>query len=472
MWHGRRLDAPALEALSASHAAELVAELPHNEAVQALAAMQVAAAAEVTWALLRRHEALAVSLLGRMNRSRSQPVVDALAAKFDWLSGLPTAAAEIERVEIEQGSGLGAKVGGLARAGTSAQGTTGFFRRYAHGQILWSPPGGPQIVPQAFVEYLAGTDGIDELVGFPLSPVTPSPPSPGFGTVGAFQHYEAINTYNPTVCKRLGYVCGATVYRSVHGEFVTWDEIGEHYEHQGGAGSWLGFPVSDEAPAGPSRAAADRPGAGTYGTCQRFEGGTVYSLTKAGLVEVRRDIADYHDRLGGAQGVLGFPVGGRKVAAISPFGTAGEFQRFEGGSDYPADIVSQWTAVEGIGGCTVYVSEPHGVHAVGAAIGALYERMDGTGSWLGFPTSGEIDGRTGPDEDWRCYATFEGGAIYWTAPRGAVAVPRGVVDLLTGDTQLAQRLGFPIADEERVVFFEHGVVTIRDGVAEAWVRPA
>lgn len=197
------------------------------------------------------------------------------------------------------------------------------------------------------------------------------------------------------------------------------------------------------------------------------------------VIPLSQDIADHHDRLGGAGGALGFPVGHRIPAADSVFGTKGTFQRFEGSSDYPHDIVSHWTEREGVGGCTVYVSR-HGVHAVGAAIGALYERMHGTGSWLGFPTSGEIDARDTPDAPWCCYATFEGGAIYWKQPFGAVAVSRTVADLLSSDAGLARQLGFPTAAEqsitpgehERVQFFEHGVVTTRNAVAEAWLRPA
>ncbi|GAA1531127.1 hypothetical protein GCM10009827_056060 [Dactylosporangium maewongense] len=118
-------------------------------------------------------------------------------------------------------------------------------------------------------------------------------------------------------------------------------------------------------------------------------------------------------------------------------------------------------------------------HAAGAAIGALYERMHGTTGWLGLPTSLEIDARAEPGEEWCCYATFEGGAIYWKSAHGAVAVSRVVADLLAGDAGLARKLGFPVAAErpmlhdvdDGVQHFEHGVVTIRGGVAEAWVRP-
>ncbi|MEV0566541.1 hypothetical protein [Dactylosporangium sp. NPDC050588] len=444
---GRRIDAAMLEALSASAAAELVAKLPQAEAAQALAAMRVPPAAKVAWVLLHRDEALAVSLLGTMNPGHSRPVVAELTATFDWLEGLPDAAAAIEQVDVVHAAVLGDPAGPFARV--SSGDTHGFLRRYEQGEIRWSAKGDAQIIPESYLAHH------EDRLGFPLSPVTPAEVPEGSGTTGYLQRYQG----------------GVVVSSAAHGSHAVWGGIGEYYDQVGGTRSWLGFPVSGESAVGPS-------GVGTIGRHQRFEGDTVYRSERTGAVCVSRDIDEYHERCGGVTGTLGFPVGVRLTAGASPFGTTGEFQRFEGTYDYPSEILDRWTAEEGVGSCTVYVSE-HGIHAVHSGIGELYEGINGTTSWLGFPTSGEIDARTDPGEEWCCYATFEGGAIYWKSAHGAVAVSRVVADLLAGDAGLARRLGFPVTAErpmlhdvdDGVQHFEHGVVTIRGGVAEAWVRP-
>ncbi|MEV4138433.1 hypothetical protein AB0J72_40465 [Dactylosporangium sp. NPDC049742] len=446
---GRRIDAAMLEALSATAAADLVAKLPQSEAAQALAAMRVPPAAKAAWVLLHRDEALAVSLLGTMNPDHSRSVVAELTATFDWLEGLPDAAAAIEQVDVVHATALGASAGPLTPVSSWA--IHGFRRRYEHGEIRWSPKGSAQIIPASYLALH------EDRLGFPLSPVTPAKVPDGSVTTGEFQRYQG----------------GIVVSSAAHGTHAVWGGIGEHYDQVGGTASRLGFPVSGEATAGPSRA-----GGGITGWCQRFEGGAVYWSERTGAVEVRPDIGGYHDGRGGVTGALGFPAGATLAAGASPFGTTGEFQRFEGTYDYPSEILDRWTPEEGVGGCTVYVSE-HGIHAVGAGIGELYEGINGTSSWLGFPTSGEIDARAEPDEEWCCYATFEGGAIYWKDAHGAVAVSRVVADLLAGDAGLTRRLGFPVTAErpmlhdvdDGVQYFEHGVVTVRDGVAEAWVRP-
>ncbi|GAB1820605.1 TIR domain-containing protein [Herbidospora sp. RD11066] len=216
---------------------------------------------------------------------------------------------------------------------------------------------------------------------------------------------------------------------------------------------------------------------GTTGRFQLFDGGAIYQVDGSPPIAVVAKMATHHLDNGGVVGRLGFPVSGEVDAAESPYGAVGRLQRFEYRQDYSSDIHGKWAEAEGRpGGGTVYRSEAHGVHSVIAAIGSRYERLGGTASWLGFPTSGETDGRESPDEPWCCFQRFEGGMIFWKKQYKAVLVRRDIADLLTEGH--LRHLGFPIAVEEsstaeggtRIQFFERGVVTVRNGQAEAHLR--
>ena len=76
---------------------------------------------------------------------------------------------------------------------------------------------------------------------------------------------------------------------------------GGHYEHHGGTSGPLGFPVDDEAKAGPSQRETER---GTVGWCQRFEGGVICYTEKTREVIMRTAVAAHHDEHGGVTGSL------------------------------------------------------------------------------------------------------------------------------------------------------------------------
>jgi uncharacterized protein with LGFP repeats len=301
----------------------------------------------------------------------------------------------------------------------------------------------------------------------------PAAPSSPFETDGQYQRFECHWDYGPETCQRLGVVCGATVYWSKHGVNATGGGIGEYYETIGGTNGPLGFPVSDEVEVGPTKRKA---GDGATGSCQRFEGGTVYWSEKTKAVAVHSPVADYHDRHAG----LGFPVSPMiKAATNEHYGTKGHFQRFEAREDYPEDILNSWSDSEGAGGATIYTSDAHGTYCVGWGNGIFYERLGGTSSWLGFPKSDETDARTSEDEPRSTIQEFEGGAIFYKHGYGSVPVSGAIMEYLSQHGGLRQRLGFPVkkarslvsGDDEQVQFFEHGIVTIRNGVTEGWVRP-
>ncbi|MGD9915577.1 MAG: PAN domain-containing protein, partial [Rhizobiaceae bacterium] len=99
---------------------------------------------------------------------------------------------------------------------------------------------------------------------------------------------------------------------------------------------------------------------------------------------------------GGEAGFLGCPTGDEAEAGRSPAGTGGRYALFKGG-------VIVW---HGTGQRAGAAYEVHG------CIGSLYQGMNGTNSFLGFPVSDEYDTGGGRRSD------FEGGYIVWNAATG------------------------------------------------------
>ncbi len=475
-----------MELLSSRVAARQLARLPLERACAVLAEAPVGASAGVLEELLAGEdgEGLVISLLAGINRDRGRQLVAAMPSATARLEAVPDAAQAIEELERKErvkgrakpDRALGESTGRLERASVSPQGTEGYYQSFENGHIHWSVRGGAQVTRGSRARYHTDLGGSGGPLGFPLTPPTAAGRSPApFNTEGSLQRFEGQRDYPPEVREHIG-ECGATVYWSAkHGPHATWGSIGARYELEGGTSGWLGFPVSDEAEAGPSHRNS---GAGTAGWCQRFEGGVIYYSAKTKAVAVPSGIADYHQSRHGAASSRGFPVSRALEAAESRYGTTGQYQRFEGTEDYPEDILKHWTDDEGPGGATIYTSDAHGTYCVGWGNGVLYERLGGTGSWLGFPESDETDARTSPDEPWCTIQEFEGGAIFFKAEHGSVTVTSGVMDYLAR-SGLRQRMGFPVRrdnplaaeDDEPVQFFEYGVVTIRKGKIEAWLRP-
>jgi hypothetical protein len=479
----RQLDARRVAALSAADAADYIAGLSPADAAYVLAEAAVlaeappGAAAGVLRVLLSKHKykSLAIAIVRRMNRARAQDLIVAVGPVAAELEFLPDAAQAIAEYEDTGVPELGEATGELALAAESPQGTRGFYQSFQDGQIHWTVRGGAQPTRGANALYHIGLGGSGGRLGFPLTPDTSAQRSP-FGTDGTLQRFESSWDFPDGICERLGVKCGATLYWSdPHDVHATWGGIGELYELEGGTGGWLGFPVSDEVEAGPSHRNS---GAGTTGWCQRFEGGAIYYSQKTGAMAVPRAIADYHEGRHGAASSRGFPVSRVLGAAKSRCGTTGVYQRFEGTEDYPGDILKQWSDGEGPGGATVYASAAHGTYCVGWGNGVLYERLKGTASWLGFPKSDETDARMSTDDPWCTVQEFEGGVIFFKERHGSVTVTNATMDYLTR-TGLRERIGFPVRreaplaaeDEELVQFFEHGVVTVRNGAPDAWLRP-
>jgi hypothetical protein len=220
----------------------------------------------------------------------------------------------------------------------------------------------------------------------------------------------------------------------------------EHHVRSGGISGRLGFPKGEERPVG---AAAD----GRW--VQVFSGGAIYRH-ETSVTEVEGLIADY--LFASTDGYHRYPLGPAVVRTPqSPSGYWGLMQRF-GGS---------WDSYDE----TVYFSKATMTCGVRGAIASYYDQLGGPSSWLGYPTTRQSyrDGRSIQD--------FQGGTVF-VGPDRTVAVPAASMELIRRDESVEKRLGFPVTEDEptgtsddRWQFFENGVVTVRDGNREVWVRP-
>jgi uncharacterized protein with LGFP repeats len=485
----RKNDADKVDRLAADEAADWVAELEPRDAAYVLATASAGASAGVLRVLLMRDPNFTMAILAKMNRDKAKELVASIGSRAAGLARLPEAAEAIADLEyaIAGEPELGQRSGPLALAAESERGTQGFYRNYANGEIHWCARAGAQPTRGAISRYYIRLGGTRGRLGFPLTPDLPAGRSP-FGTDGSCQRFESAWSYPPPICERLGIECGATVYWCPqYGAHATWGGIGEWYEQHDGTLGPLGFPVDEEVEAGPSRRES---GPGTVGWLQRFEGGVVYFSEKTGAVFVPPALAAHHDHHGGAVGDLGFPVSQELLAPESPFGTTGRLQRFEARSDYAGYISARWPDYAGPAGATVYASEANGVHCVGWGNGHVYEKMGGPASWLGYPQSDEVDARSSESQPWCTIQKFEGGAIFYKDGPGSIPVPRATMELIARHDGLGQGLGVPVRAEvmldggpaprdptsgpdltaDREQFFEHGVVTVRNGVMEVWLR--
>ncbi len=157
--------------------------------------------------------------------------------------------------------------------------------------------------------------------------------------------------------------------------------IGARWASLGGAGGFLGRPVTCELPT------PVRPGRYNH-----FQGGSIYWSAPTGAWEVHGLIRDAWARAGWESSPVGFPVTNERRTPTRP----GAFNHFQAGS--------------------VYWSPATGAHLVHGAIRQLWSSLGWETSSLGFPTSGET-GVAGTN--WR-RQTFQGGVITWSPTAGAV----------------------------------------------------
>jgi uncharacterized protein with LGFP repeats len=246
----------------------------------------------------------------------------------------------------------------------------------------------------------------------------------------------------------------ASIYWSKRGGAQpVWGAIRAVY---GGRGSAYGFPLTSEIPAGASPQ-------GTDGKLQRFEGrqnypeditgpmkygATIYWCAKHGAKTTWEGIGEYYERQGGTTSGLGFPVHSEHEAARSRRNTEGKSQEFEGG-------IIVW-------------SESTGAASVRGEIAAMYSKIGGTGSWLGFPLGEESEaavssqGTTGtfqrfegdwvyPDDVIRLLQATRCGATVYCSPKcGTYPTAWGIGVIYERMFGTGGVLGFPTSGEQRI----------------------
>jgi serine/threonine protein kinase len=447
-------------------------QLAAEEAALSLETTPAEVAADILSAMLQEDESRAMSLLALLSHSKADEIIAALPSAPTWLTHWPAASRAVSECAAAKQAVLGPRVGPMIRAAASKQGTQGYRQKFKLGYVHWSSAGGARSTAGPIADRHATLGGSGGRLGFPVTEQGEADASPASGAIGQCQQFEGPRTYSAATCRQVGMSFGATVYLTAGGTHFTSGDIGEYHQLNGGTGGWLGLPETDQAAAGPSGRAYRNDAVGWY---QTFEGAMVYLTPVGNVIAVVSDVADYHQQRGGTSGKLGFPVGVEQ-RVISEAGAVGRLQHFDGPWDYPQDILVRWHQEQYAGGAAIYASLQHGIHAVSGDIGVLHEQEGGAYGWLGFPVSEETDGRAPGQEQWCCYQHFEGGTIYWKKQYGAITVRKDITNTFPADGSSPPDLGFPVTREShlagdneiRIQLFEHGVITIRVGVARTW----
>ena len=121
----------------------------------------------------------------------------------------------------------------------------------------------------------------------------------------------------------------------------------------------------------------------------------------------------------------------------------------------------------------IYSSDGTGIYRVGWQTLSYYQAGGGPTSRLGFPVAEHIVVETKG-----YFQMFEGGCVYSHLLSETFAVPASTVDRLRRDNAVAQRLGWPVSEEQpvekggtHIQRFEHGIVTREGNRSEIWLSP-
>jgi hypothetical protein len=269
-------------------------------------------------------------------------------------------------------------------------------------------------------------------------------PVPNFGRLLARKGPRRVSSQDYHQGYRRIYKDGQVYWREGGGARAITGAILNHYVSSGECGGQFGFPASEATPITP--AVGQR-------WVQRFSSGAIY-CHESGVIPVAQEVVEY---LGARGGVDHFYPLGMATEATSLHGARGWMQRFR----EPGNASSE----------TVYY-DIKWAYGVSGEIESFYNRLRGTSSQLGFPMSNATPPGSNLTQD------FEGGTVFTGIPGvRVVVVPAESMRLIQVES-IRQRLGLPIADEQpagssgdRLQFFENGVVTLRDGKREVWVRP-
>jgi len=262
---------------------------------------------------------------------------------------------------------LGGEASVLGRSTTEVQPApdgVGFFQPFQSGSIYWHPATGAHEVHGDILGKWSSMGWERSLLGYPVTDETTTPDG-----IGRFNHFQSGTIYwTPK-----------TGAHEVHGDILgRWSSMG--WER-----SILGYPVTDET--------TTPDGIGRF---NHFQGGSIYWTPKTGAHEVHGDILGKWSSMGWERSILGYPL---TDETTTPDGI-GRFNHFQGGSIY-------WTPKTG-------------AHEVNGDILGKWSSMGWERSFLGYPTSDELNTSDGAGR----ISHFQHGDITWiTATRAVTTSP-------------------------------------------------
>ena len=245
-----------------------------------------------------------------------------------------TGAQEVQGLILAHYTNLGGPAGflGFPTSDEQAMGPGGRFNTFQVGNIYWSPPSGAFEVQGAILGHYLALNGPAGVLGFPTSDEHAAGPS---GSVGRFNSFQVGNIYwsPPSGAHEVqglilahytnlngpagllgfptsdegavpggrfnSFQVGNIYWSPPSGAFEVQGAILGHYLSLKGPAGFLGFPTSDEQPAGPS---------GSGGRFNTFQGGNIYWSAPTGAFEVHGAILAQYQNSGGPTSALGFPT--------------------------------------------------------------------------------------------------------------------------------------------------------------------
>jgi L,D-peptidoglycan transpeptidase YkuD (ErfK/YbiS/YcfS/YnhG family) len=206
-------------------------------------------------------------------------------------------------------------------------------------------------------------------------------------------------------CKQT-YQRGAILWSPATGAHTNLGAIRSKYAETGYENGWLGYPTTDEVPAG------------NGGVYQLYQRGAILWSPATGAHTNLGAIRSKYAETGYQSGWLGYPT-----TDEVPAGNGGVYQNYQGGAIL-------WSPGTG----------PHTTH------GGIRVEYTGTGlanGALGYPTSEEVCGLRGGG----CYQMYQGGAILWSPATGAHTTHGAIRAVWAGTGFENGALGYPVTDE-------------------------
>lgn len=409
-WERKQPPEPAvLATLNPHRAVARLQQLSDEELEDFFARASPPDIAEVLATFLEVDEAKVVATLAHVNHRHVRELIKAAPAA-EFLVELPEAEQEITRR---------ARALGWTAAGPLELVSGGYARKYNSGHVFWSSETGTRTTVGEIDDYWMSSGHY--WWGVPVGDQEAAPSSP-YGTEGYQQQFQA----------------GTAFSSPEHGVHLVANS--SVHADEGGSGGWLGFPTGE------------RLDSTDFRRVEHFEGGAIYSYSNDGS---RVTFAVPSGVMRALESREEFRPVTRELYTESSSGQSRYVQRFE---------FAEWG-----GETAVYYSwGGYDAVAVAVAIWPYYDRLGAEKSWLGFPVAAVDPARvvSGVQE-------FESGTVFWRLGTSTIAVGAWLTD------QDRNRLGFPVSEEEpagedghgRLQFFDRGVVTLRDGKREIWLRP-